>query len=183
MRVKIRKRYAMTVDTRRCLGCHSCVLACKGENAIPASGSRAWVVTETRGVFPDLAMETYSARCNHCTNAPCVSACPTGASHYGRGGAVLVDTSRCTGCKACMAACPYDARYIHPDGYADKCSFCTHRVAAGEAPACASGCPSRAIAFGDRDDPASEVSRLLRQRRWKVLKPEGGSEPNVYFLL
>jgi len=59
--------------------------------------------------------------------------CPTGASHHWNdSNIVLVDAEKCTGCKACIAACPYDARLVmHPDGYIDKCTFCHHRVEKG----------------------------------------------------
>lgn len=176
------RRYAMTVDTRRCVGCNACVLGCKAENALPEDGFRDWITTETRGTFPELSMEIRSERCNHCSNAPCVSACPTGASHVSDGGTVLVDPSKCTGCKACIAACPYDARYVHSDGHVDKCTFCLHRVARGDQPGCVSNCPTRALHFGDLNVPDSEVSQLLRSRRYRTLKPELGLEPNVYFL-
>lgn len=176
------RRYAMTVDTRRCVGCNACVLGCKAENALPEDGFRDWITTETRGTFPDLSMEIRSERCNHCSDAPCVNACPTGASHVSTGGTVLVDPSKCTGCKACIAACPYDARYVHPDGYVDKCTFCLHRVERGEEPGCVSNCPTRALQFGDLDNPDAEVSRHLRSRRHRTLRPELGLEPNVYFL-
>jgi Fe-S-cluster-containing dehydrogenase component len=172
----------MAVDTRRCVGCQACVLACKEENALPEGACRDWVVVETRGRFPDLRQEIRSERCNHCDAPPCVSACPTGASHVHRGGIVLVARSLCTGCKACMAACPYDARYVHPEGYIDKCTFCVHRVERGLLPACVEVCPTRALVFGDRSDPASEVSRLLAARESKVLRPEAGCGPNVFFL-
>ena len=175
-------RHAMTVDTRVCVGCKACVLACKGENAVPDGSSRAWVVEEVRGTYPALAMEIRSERCNHCTDAPCVKACPTGASHVAEGGTVLVTHSKCSGCKACIAACPYDARFVHPGGYVDKCTFCAHRTEKGLAPACAGVCPTGALTFGDRNDVTSEVARLLRTRRWKVLHPEAGTEPNVFFL-
>lgn len=182
MRLNIRKRYAMTVDTRRCVGCQSCVLACKAENGLPEDGYRSWVVTKTNGEFPNLSMRLFSARCNHCDDAPCISNCPTGASFRGAGGTVQIDTALCTGCKACIASCPYEARYIHPDGYADKCSFCLHRVERGQLPACAQACPAGAIAFGDLNDPKSEVSRLLRTRKHEVLQAEAGTSPNVYYL-
>ena len=176
-------RYAMTMDTRRCVGCHACVLACKAENRLPPGGFRDWIVQETRGAFPDLSMENRSDRCNHCDSPPCVDCCPTGASHVSDGGAVIVSRSKCTGCKACIASCPYDARYVHPDGFADKCTFCLHRVRRGELPACVSICPTRALNFGDLADPKGTVSKLLASRKHKVTKPETGLGPNLYFLL
>lgn len=176
------KRYAMVVDTRRCVGCTACVLACMAENDVPEGYCRDWIVTELRGRFPNLQTQIRSERCMHCSSAPCVDACPTGASHVADGGTVLVDRDKCTGCKACIASCPYDARYVHPDGFVDKCTFCFHRTSRGELPACVSVCPTRALTFGDRNDPDSEVSRLLRTRRWTVLKPSAGTEPNVFFL-
>jgi Fe-S-cluster-containing dehydrogenase component len=176
------RRYAMAVDTRRCVGCNACVLGCKAENALPEDGFRDWITTETRGRFPGLHMEIRSERCNHCSDAPCVQACPTGASHVADGGIVLVDPAKCTGCKACIASCPYGARYVHTDGYVDKCTFCLHRVRRGEDPACVANCPTRALTFGDAADPDSEVARLIDERESRTLEPELGLEPNVYFL-
>ena len=176
------KRYAMVVDTRRCVGCHACVLACKAENNVPDGYCRDWIVEEIRGEFPNLQSEIRSERCNHCSNPPCVYVCPTGASFIGEGGTVHVTHDKCTGCKACVAACPYDARYVHPDGYVDKCTFCLHRVREGKMPACVAICPTKTLHFGDINDPESEVSHLLRTRKWKVNHPETGCEPNVYFL-
>ena len=114
------KRYAMVVDTRTCVGCAACVIACKTENDVAEGFSRDWIFTETSGTFPNLEMEIRSERCNHCEDAPCVSVCPTGASHYGPGGTVLVNRAKCTGCKACIAACPYDARFIDPRTGCDR---------------------------------------------------------------
>jgi Fe-S-cluster-containing dehydrogenase component len=176
-------RYAMAIDTRRCVGCTACVIACKEENGLPLANFRSWVETETQGTFPNLAMEIRSQRCEHCSDAPCVSNCPTGASFYAKGGTVLVDRDLCTGCKACVAACPYEARYIHPAGYADKCTFCLHRVAKGLQPACAAACPTRALTFGDASDSRSEIAKLLRERQWKQMHTEAGTKPNLYFLI
>ncbi len=176
-------RYVMAVDTRRCVGCNACVIACKQENRLQGAGYRDWVTVETRGVFPALAQEIRSERCNHCASAPCVRVCPTGASHVGPGGTVLVSPRKCTGCSACIGACPYGARFIHPRGYADKCTFCVHRVTKGQGPACVESCPARALTFGDLADPASPVARLLAARRHEVVKPEAGTKPNVFFLV
>lgn len=178
-----KKRYAMVVDTRLCVACKACVLACKAENAVPDGRTRDWLVEEVRGRFPRLAAENRSERCNHCAGAPCVDACPTGASHVAEGGTVQVTRHKCTGCKACMAACPYDARYVHPDGFVDKCTFCLHRAQYGKLPACVEVCPTACLHFGDLSDPGAEVSRLLRERKWKVNHPETGARPNVYFLV
>ncbi len=177
----MRQRTVMVLDTRRCVACSACVIACKTENAVPPGGFRAWVVSETDGTFPNLSIENRSERCNHCADAPCIANCPTGASFRGPGGTVQIDRDRCTGCKACIAACPYGARYVHPDGYVDKCTFCAHR--GDGTTACAQVCPTECITFGDAADPGSAVSRLLASRRWKVLSPEAGTEPHVYYLV
>ncbi len=177
------KRYAMVADTRKCVACKACVLACKAENRVPDGLCRDWLVEEVHGAFPILSAENRSERCNHCGNPSCAWVCPTGASHRrDEDGTVQVTREKCTGCKACMAACPYDARYVHPDGFVDKCTFCLHRVQRGERPACVSVCPTDTLHFGDLNDPESEVSRLLRTRRSKVLEPFSGTRPHVFFL-
>jgi Fe-S-cluster-containing dehydrogenase component len=112
-----------------------------------------------------------------------VYCCPTGASHvHDRGGVVLVTKNKCIGCKACIAACPYDARFVHPDGYVDKCTFCIHRVEQGLNPACVSVCPTHCMHFGDLDDPLSEVTQLLRSRDHHALLPEAGCQPHIFYL-
>lgn len=176
------KRYAMTMDTKRCVACQACVLSCKAENDLPEHGFRDWIVQETRGAFPNLSQENRSERCNHCDNSPCVAACPTGASHVSEGGTVLVTSYKCSGCKACIAACPYNARYVHKKGWIDKCTFCLHRVQQGKMPGCVDICPTSALKFGDLNDPSAEVSTLLKSRRHKTLQPSRGLKPQLYFL-
>ncbi len=181
----IGKRYGMALDTRTCVGCTACVVACKTENDVAEGFSRDWVTTELTGEFPSLSMEIRSERCNHCESAPCVAACPTGASYYGPGGTVQVDADRCTGCKACIAACPYGARFVDPrTRTVDKCTLCAHRGADGGewTTACQDTCPTRSIHFGDLNDPTSEISRLLATRKWRVLLPEAGTRPKVFYL-
>ena len=176
-------RFGMVIDTRKCVGCMDCVVACQTENDVPHGHCRDWIVTEVRGTFPTLSMQIRSERCNHCDNPPCVHCCPTGASHVESfGKTVQVTAEKCIGCKACLSACPYGARFVHPDGYADKCTFCLHRVKEGKDPACVSVCPTRCMHFGDLDDPKSAVNRLLASRKHHTLLPEAGTRPRVFYL-
>jgi Fe-S-cluster-containing dehydrogenase component len=174
----------MVIDTRQCVGCGACVSACKTENSVPHGCHRDWIVEDVTGEFPNLQMEIRSERCNHCSNSPCVSACPTGASHFHEDtNIVLVDPDKCTGCKACMASCPYNARYVTPEGYVGKCTFCLHRQDKEGTTACQAVCPTKAIHFGDLNDPTSEVSKLLKKRKNKSLLPGAGTKPNIYYLV
>ncbi len=178
-----KKRYAMVIDTTLCIGCGDCVVACKTENQVPEGYNRDWIVETVRGTFPSLELEFRSERCNHCSAPPCVYACPTGASFVDDDSNVtLVDPELCTGCKSCIAACPYDARFVLPEGYVSKCTFCLHRVREGLPPACVAACPTRCMHFGDLNDPDSDVSRLLTSRTHKSLLPEAGTDPNVFYL-
>lgn len=176
-------RYAMAIDTKKCVGCSDCVVACQIENNVPEGYCRDWVTETISGTYPELSLELRSERCNHCDNAPCVRCCPTGASHIVEGGVVLVDPDWCIGCGACIESCPYDARYSHPKGHVDKCTFCIHRVRKGLQPACVSVCPTKCMYFGDLDDPSSEIAKLLSKRKSKVLAPEAGTKPQVYYLI
>jgi Fe-S-cluster-containing dehydrogenase component len=99
------------------------------------------------------------------------------------GGIVLVTHYLCIGCKACLASCPYDARFIHPEGYADKCTFCVHRVEKGLDPACVSVCPTHCMYFGDLEDPHSQVSKLLNSKKNHSLMQEAGTNPQIFYLV
>lgn len=176
-------RYAMAIDTKKCVGCSDCVVACQTENNVPVGYCRDWISETVEGTYPDLAIEIRSERCNHCENAPCVRCCPTGASQVVEGGIVITVADECIGCGACIESCPYEARYTHPDGYVDKCTFCLHRVKEGQSPACVAVCPTKCMYFGDVDDPNSEISKLLRTRKLKTLAPEAGTDPHIFYLI
>ena len=151
-------RYGMVIDTRKCVGCTDCVVACKTENQVPEGFNRDWIAYETTGVLPDAAPRDPD-RALQPLRPPAVRLVlpdrrePRGAVRGRRAGDAA---SMCIGCKACLASCPYDARFVHPDGYADKCTFCIHRVKDGLDPACVSVCPTHCMTFGDLDDPNSD---------------------------
>ena len=177
------KRLVMVVDRRACLDCEACKVACKAENEVPLGHSRNWVRLQERGRFPLVGVQIEPGQCMHCDNAPCVRVCPTGASRVIAGGIVVVDADDCIGCRYCMEACPYDARYFHEEsGTVDKCTFCEHRLQRGLEPACVSTCPTKVRLFGDANDPQSEVARMLETQRVEVEKAEAGTEPKVYYI-
>ena len=170
------------IDHSRCIGCHACTVACKSENDVPVGKFRTWVKYVETGVFPTTQRSFAVLRCNQCTDAPCVTICPTVALFKREDGVVDLDADACVGCKSCMQACPYDALYIHDDqGTAQKCHFCVHRTEKGLAPACAVVCPTEAIIPGDFHDPTSAVSVLKAAGGLEARKTEAGTGPNVFY--
>lgn len=170
------------IDQTRCIGCHACTVACKSENHVPVGSFRTWVKYTEEGEFPKVKRSFAVLRCNQCTDAPCMTICPTSALFKRSDGIVDLDGDACIGCKSCMQGCPYDALYINEDsGTAEKCHFCAHRTDVGLAPACAVVCPTEAIIPGDFDDPASPVSRLRAGGRLTARKEEAGTGPNVLY--
>jgi len=174
-------RFGMVIDTRRCVGCMDCVVACKTENKVPNGLNRDWIVEATRGTYPDLTTEFRSERCNHCSNPTCVTLCPTGASHLWKDtNIVLVAAEKCTGCKACVDSCPYHAIFFNENlNIAQKCTGCAHLLDRGgvfKEPRCVDACAPEALKFGEE----SEFSELISQA--EILHPEYGLSPRVYYL-
>lgn len=176
--------FGMVIDTRRCSGCHSCSIACKSEFDVPLGYTRSWVEYTEKGTFPNVSRAFLPRLCNQCSDPQCVSVCPTGATYKREeDGIVVIDEDICIGCKYCLHACPYDARFINPEtGSADKCDFCAHRVSQGVMPSCVNTCPGKARIFGDLNDPNSEISRVLSANKVSVLRPEMGTKPNVFYI-
>lgn len=121
--------------------------------------------------------------CNQCLNPPCVQVCPVGATYRTEDGVVLVDRETCIGCGYCVMACPYGARFFHPEHKtAEKCTFCYHRISKGMEPACVEACPFGARAIGDMNDPEDPVTQAIMTERVGVLKDEYGTKPQVFYI-
>jgi tetrathionate reductase subunit B len=177
-------RYAMVTDLRRCVACHACTVACNGEWDVPPGHARTHVrPTPISGTFPKLVSSMYVAQCNHCDRPSCVPACPSGATYQSADGVVQVNKDVCIGCGFCVEACPYTARYMNPvTGKVDKCDFCSSRTARGLEPACVKTCTAHAKTFGDLEDPASDVYRMVYHQEARSLQtPTVAISPRVYY--
>ena len=171
------------LDQTACIGCHACTTACKSENEVPLGVTRTYVKSADVGTFPQVRRAFQVTRCNQCTDAPCVAACPTGAMFKRADGIVDFDKEICIGCKACMAACPYDAIFINPEDHsAEKCNMCAHRLDVGLEPACVTVCPTGAILVGDANDPDSKVAKIVQRKPVQVRRPEKETRPGVFYL-
>jgi len=199
--------WGMIIDVDKCIGCGNCVRACKAENNVPTEEPgcfRTWVeryqvadpdhpvVDSPNGGYdgfpvidqPGEGVKTFFVPklCNHCSHSPCVQVCPVGATFDGPDGVVLIDKSRCVGCRYCVQACPYGCRYIDPvTRTADKCTLCYHRITKGLTTACCESCPTGARRLVDLKNPKDPVHEFLRTHMVHVLKPHMATGAKIYY--
>ena len=201
-------RYGMAIDLARCIGCHTCAIACKMANNLPKDVHYNRINTvggdsmdTAAGEYPNCTMSFLPVQCQHCAEPACVGVCPTGATAKDEeSGIVTVDSELCIGCESCIKACPYEGvrtliknpeYYLevmvgeydappHKGGTVEKCTFCKNLIDRGEVPACMQLCPGRARYWGDLDDPESDVSKAIEGRETVFLQEEAGTKPTVY---
>jgi Fe-S-cluster-containing dehydrogenase component len=153
------------IDLGRCIGCHSCTVACKAEqNTAPVNSpllfkggnpqrplhvSYRWVVVQEGGTYPNVWRTFVTTACNHCQTPACLNGCPVNAiSKRASDGIVLIDQEKCIGCKYCVWACPYGAPQWNEAALkVEKCTMCVERIDKGLQPACATTCVGKALAF------------------------------------
>ena len=179
---------AFVIDVGLCCGCYNCQLACKDEHVDndwtpyakpqPDTG-QFWLKIQENvcGTVPKVKMHYIPLLCNHCAEADCMGACPADAISRRDDGLVIIEPDRCTGCRDCVAACPYGVIYFNDDlGLAQKCTGCAHLLDNGfNMPRCVESCPTDAIRFGEEADLQASIAGAT------VLKPETGSHPRVYY--
>jgi len=170
-------------DINKCTGCAACRLACVIENDLYSGTPWREVHTFNPVHIGGIPVFHHSLACNHCVDPPCLINCP--ALAYTKNpitGAVRVNVEACIGCKYCVVACPYGARFLNPETLvADKCTFCYHRIIQGLKPACVEACPTGARSFGDLLDPDDPVRQRLLDESLKVIRPSLGTKPRVYY--
>jgi tetrathionate reductase subunit B len=201
------RRWGMVIDLGRCRdGCTACLDACRRENNVAFYGDARYDVHWIRKVEvkkkggDDSTRRSVLLLCNQCDEPPCAQVCPVQATYKRADGIVIVDPHRCIGCRYCMIACPYDARFFNfkenPDwpnrdlpkrshGVAESCNLCAHLLDQGRRPACVEACEkvgAGAIQVGDLDAGDSEVSRLIASHPVKRLREDLGTEPKVYYI-
>ena len=189
-------RWGMVIDTRRCIGCHACTTACKAENAVPLGVWRTHVRYYEKGKYPRVKRHFFPILCDHCDEAPCVEASENngvGAFYKSDNGEILIDYAKLKGrspsqikleTEAAVESCALEAVFMNPmTNKPDKCTFCAHRTAKGQVPACTQTCLGRARVFGDLSDSNSAVSRLLAANASRTLMSgDDGGGAKVFYI-
>ncbi len=180
-----------TFDASRCNGCYNCQIACKDEHVAndwtpyakpePEVGQFWLKIDEkVRGQVPRVKVAYTALLCNHCDNAPCMAACKVEKCLYKReDGLVILDPTKCTGCRNCVDACPYGAIYFNDDlNIAQKCTGCAHLLDSGwKETRCTDACPTLALQFKEE----SEAKDFIKKSEF--VKPERAAhdKPRVYY--
>ncbi|MHB9145844.1 MAG: 4Fe-4S dicluster domain-containing protein [Symbiobacteriia bacterium] len=203
-------QWVMVVDLAKCDGCGQCQVGCNSYHNVPAG--QEWVKVYQLKDNDSGAPYYFPRFCNQCDDPPCDKVCPVGATFKREDGIVFIDQDRCIGCRFCIAACPYSARYFnwtepqqtaaekaqpydiqmnmpHRKGVAEKCLFCPEQLEQGKIPACGQSCIMGAIYFGDRNEDAVTNSAGETLKLSDVMKQgayraleELGTHPRVYYL-
>ena len=137
------------VNEKWCLGCHLCEYNCAYANSGLTDMVKA---LKNKTIYPRIRIEgndtiTYAVSCRHCTDPICVRSCISGALHIEEG-VICIDHDKCVGCLTCVLVCPYGAVVQGENGAVQKCELCMKNTVGS--PACAAGCPNRAIVYEER---------------------------------
>lgn len=160
------ERWGMVIDLQKCIGCDSCTVACKSENRTPPGVSYNVVMEHEHGEFPNVTRTNVPRPCLQCENPPCVQVCPVSSTYKMENGIVNIDYERCIGCRYCMIACPYGARYFDfGENYDDEVE------ASGEITS-----PEYGVDRGNREGGKSPVGNV-RKCNYCYHRLERGEEP------
>ncbi len=195
-------RYGILVNVDNCIGCQACFIACKQENKV--APNIQWNQIHRNENVKENIINYYRVSCQHCDNPACLPVCPVKAIYKGPNGEVLVDQSKCVGCKACLAACPYSApqfntsgktSYYDKDelvivplldhqkrtpGKAERCTLCPQRTSKGLPPKCVEACAVNALMFVDYDNLTDDQKALVAKS--VAMNEKAGTQPKVRYI-
>ena len=179
------KQLSLAIDLSRCIGCKTCVAACRNYHglcdhaALPGSLPFYLRVESNReGTYPDIQVDSWVVPCQHCNNAACVKACKAEAiSKDEQTGIVRIDPARCRGKGDCLEACPYGViQFDAARRKAHKCDLCWDRVHVGEKPVCAEVCLTDPIRFGEK-----QLLRMRLEAEGKEVLKKMSAQNILYF--
>jgi Fe-S-cluster-containing dehydrogenase component len=189
-----KNRFGLLIDITKCNGCYNCFLACRDEHCgndhLPYSLSQPsaghfWmrINEKERGKYPKVKVAYIPLLCMHCNNPSCCSISTNNEVYQRPDGIVIIDPEKSKGKKEIVSACPYRVIYWNEDkNIPQKCTFCYHLLDAGwKEPRCVEVCPTGALVFGDINNPDSEISKLLKTKKFESLHPEFGLKENVRY--
>lgn len=179
----------MIVDISRCNGCYNCQIVCKDEHVgndwmpyakpQPDTGQFWMKVTDiVRGTQPKVKVTYMHDMCQHCDEAPCITACRQKAIEKREDGIVLIHPGKCVGSRGCVDACPYGVIYFNDDlNISQKCTMCAHLLDKGwKEPRCVDACPTDALRFGEERDLQEYINKA------EILHAEYNAKPRVYYI-
>ena len=206
---KAEHAWCTVIDLRSCDGCKACTTSCQKRHGLREEQTwiKVYSMEDGRGGTFNMPRP-----CMMCEDPPCLKVCPVSATLRTDEGLVLVDTDTCVGSRACMAACPYEARYFNwtdplpakrmpmpntpqmplaKKGTVGKCVLCADRLPQGELPACVEGCPMGVMYVGDLvtdiavngQGTSVVLSEFLRANDAVRFKEELGTNPRVWYIL
>ena len=160
-------RWGMVIDLQKCIGCYSCMIACKQEHFLPPDIFWSRILISETGKYPMVTKQIYPVLCNHCTEAPCVKVCPSAATTRREDGIIIVDYDKCVGCRMCTMTCPFGQVFVSKStGKSSKCDLC------GGDPVCVRFCPTGAIKFEKTDSLPHDRRKLLAKNLMKSIPEE-----------
>ena len=135
-------------DYEKCSQCHGCEVACRSWRALTQGVRHRRVLNIWRGSYPKVKSHSVSIGCLHCVAPACAAVCPVEAiGKRESDGLVWVDEKICTGCQACLEACPYGVPQFDLDGIMQKCDLCTDQAGKEYGPPCVATCPGGALSL------------------------------------
>ena len=178
---------AILQDLSLCMGCQGCRVACQMQNRLTPEDVYVKFRFLERGSYPQVTETLSRFACQHCREAACVKACPTGAVYKGKSGLTHYRSDKCSGCGYCAEECPFGIPEIKND-QGVRCTGCETLTENGKPSACVQTCIAGALSFGAREKMLNKAEQRVAAIRGqfpdaRVYSPEGVGTTNLIWVL